>query len=138
LTGSSGDQIERGISFVYDRIQSATKSLGVLNSENRLHDLDGIWETYYDVEEAILVAKVTFRGFDRPGKIRKLPEFRSLSDPVVRAAFKIAQENLSLAQTKLLSRHGTETVECLRRARDQLKALLLAGDTFSRRKNVEV
>jgi len=137
LSKSPGDQFERGTTFVYDRIQSATKRLTVLAAEKRLHDIDAIWETYYQIEEAVLVAKVLFKGFDRPGKFRKLPEFQALSDSVVRAAIKIAEENLLLAETNLVSRHGPETIEFLRKARDQMKALVIVGDKSARRKTVE-
>ena len=55
------------------------------------------------------------------------PEFTEVSDPIVRAAFQKARANLAVAEKKLPQLLGDETIESLRRARDQLKALLLAN-----------
>ncbi len=110
-----------------ERIRKAKERLAVLNSENRVRDPDEIWEAYYDVEEAILMAKVVFHGFDRPGKMRKLPAYTGLSDEDVRAKISSAEDSLSLAEASLAKRAAEETIERLRKARDQLKAILLAG-----------
>jgi hypothetical protein len=91
--------------------------------------MDEIWEAYFDLEEAILMAKVVFDAFSKPGKLRKLPEFSGVSDPIVRAAIQKAKANLAVAEKKLPLLLGDETIESLRRARDQLKALLVANVT---------
>lgn len=118
-------QMERGISFVNERIVRSRDRICVLNSHNRLRDKDEIWEAYYDLEEAILMSKVIFRGFDKPGKRRRLPKIANLSDEEVRAKFKITEASLRSAERSLTKQAGDETIEFLRRARDQLKLMLL-------------
>ena len=91
--------------------------------------MDEIWEAYFDLEEAILMAKVVFDAFNKLGKLRSLPEFTGLSEPIVRAAFQKVEANLAAAERQLPQLLGDETIESLRRARDQLKALLLANSS---------
>ncbi len=129
---------ERGISLVYERIKRSQNRVISLNNENRLRDLNEIWEAYYDVEEAILISKIIFGGFDKPGKLRKLNvppnfDFSKLTDREIRARFEFTGKNLSSAESKLGIRSGDETIEYLRKARDELKVMLLSPEKLSRK-----
>ena len=131
-------KLERGISSVHERIKRSRNRVIFLTNENRLRDLNEIWEAYYDVEEAILISKIVFGGFDTPGKSRKLNvprnfDFSKLNDSEIRAKFESVENNLSLAESKLEIKSGDETIEYLRRARDQLKIMLLSPEKPSRR-----
>jgi hypothetical protein len=131
-------KLERGISSVNERIKRSRNRVVSLTDENRLGNLSEIWEAYYDVEEAILISKIVFGGFDKPGKSRKLKvptdfDFSKLNDSEIRAEFESIENNLSLAESKLEIRSGEEMIEYLRRARDQLKIMLLHPEKPSRR-----
>ena len=132
-----GERLKKGIDFVSTRIEKCQERITVLNSENRLWDMNEIWEAYFDLEEAILMTKVIFDAFNKVGKLRKLPEFSELSDQVVRAAFQTAEANLSKAENNLNQLSGEATIESLRKARDQLKALLAANAGIRSRKRTK-
>lgn len=120
--------MEKGTDYVSGKIKTALNRLAVLNSsQSRLRDFDETWEAYYDLEEAILMAKIVFEAFDRPGRIRKLRSPSKLSDEEIRAALRTAEDNLLKAEQKLIDRAGDQTVEFLRRARDELKIILLVS-----------
>jgi hypothetical protein len=138
LTDSS---MERGISFIDERVKRSRERLAVLNSKTDPKDLDEIWETYYDLEEAIFMAKIIFGGFDKQGRLRRLPDFsQGFSGEEVRAKIQAAERNLSRAESSLQKLAGNETIELLRAARDQAKMILLAEASkgskrrYSRRK----
>ncbi|HXQ92900.1 MAG TPA: hypothetical protein VN739_07815 [Nitrososphaerales archaeon] len=129
---------ERGISSVRERIKRSQNRTILQVNDSRLRDLNEIWETYYDTEEAILISKIIFGGFDKPGKIRKLNapanfDFSRLSDLEIRAKFEIIGKNLSLAENNIMNRLGNETIEHLRIARDELKIMLLSPEKVSRK-----
>ena len=126
LENLSSARMEQGVSFVGERIKRARGRLAVLTSTGRKRDMREVWEAYFDLEEAILMARIIFGGFDRPGKIRKLPEREKFSDEEIRASFMSAENSLSLAENNLANRRGDETVETLRKSRDLLKIMLLA------------
>jgi hypothetical protein len=133
LTESS-ERLKKGINFVSTRIKKCRERLAVLNSENDLQNMNAIWEAYFDLEEAILMAKVIFDAFNKVGKLRKLPQFSELSDQVIRAAFQTAEVNLSKAENHLNQLSGDATIESLRKARDQLKALMATNAGIGKRK----
>lgn len=129
----AADAAERGLSFVSERIARARSRITVLNPDDVLtRDSDEVWEAYYDIEEGIFVAKIVFKSFEKPGKFRKLLELRDVSQNTIRTALKTACENLDIATSDLRSQRRDELIEHLRRARDQLKALVIAGDRASR------
>jgi len=119
-------RIEKGISYIQERIKNCEERLSVLNSGESLDNMDAVWEAYYDLEEAIFIANMAFNGFNRIGKLRKIPEVTGLSQIVIRATFNKALENIAKARNMLSKHQGEETIEYLRRARDPLKGLLLA------------
>ena len=125
MSNTDHQQIEKGVSFVNDRIKSSRDRISVLNSPGRLRDRDEIWEAYYDLEEAILMSKIIFNGFDKLGKRRRLPKIADLSDKEIRARFRVAEDNLNSAESNLSNLKGDETIESLRRARYQLKLMLV-------------
>jgi hypothetical protein len=129
---------EKGISSVRERIKRSRNRVILQVNDGRLRDLDEIWESYYDVEEAILIAKIIFGGFDKPGKTRELNvpanfDFSKLSDSKIRAMFESIGKNLSLAENKIENRSGDETIEHLRIARDELKMMLLSPEKSSKK-----
>jgi hypothetical protein len=135
-----GTKQERGIPYVRDRIRRSQDRISNLTKNNRLRDVDEIWEAYYDVEEAILISKIIFGGFDKPGKIRTLNiptdfDFFKLSDSEIRAKFESVGKNLSLAELKLELSSGEETIESLRRARDEVKIMLLRPSKAPKKAN---
>jgi hypothetical protein len=123
---SAVKRLEKGVAFVSERILDARRRLNVLISKVHPRDLDEIWEAYYDLEEAILMTRVVFYGFDRPGRPRRLSVSAGKSDDEIRAMFQKAVESLVIAEKYLSKQMGEETIVALRKARDQLKALLLA------------
>jgi hypothetical protein len=128
---------EKGIDFINRRISKARERLAVLNSENNSIDHDEIWEAFFDIEEAILMTRVVFEDFDRPGKLRKLPTIGS-SNGAIRGALLMADSGLKLAQTKLGERSGNESLRSLREARDQLKAALSAGKKIATKTDLRI
>jgi hypothetical protein len=126
------DSKERGTSFIFERIEKARQRISVLNPNDSFNrDSEEIWETYCDVEEAILMAKVVFRGFDRPGRLRKLLEIKEISEKTIRASMETASHNLDLAYSDLVRQRGNELVEHLRAAREQLKSLVITVDRIN-------
>jgi hypothetical protein len=128
---------DRGISSVHERIKKSQNRVIFLTNNNRLRDLNEIWEAYYDVEEAILISKIIFSGFDMTGKLRKLNvplnfDFSKLTDSKIRAKLESIGKNLSLAESRLGTRSRDETIEYLRRARDELKVMLLSPEKSAR------
>ena len=129
---------ETGISHVRERITRSQDRIIHLVNANRLRDLDEIWEAYYDVEEAILLSKIIFGGFDKPGKTRKLNvptnfDFLKLSESEIRAKFESVGKCLSVAEGKLAQGSEDDMIEFLRRARDELKVMLLSPNRTSKK-----
>jgi len=116
--------METGTTFVMERILRVKNRLTVLILGSHSRDPNELWEAYYDLEEAILMTRILFGGFDRPGKLRKLPDFSHYSDEELRAALRSAENNLVAAEKMLHKLSGDATIERLRRARDNLKAML--------------
>jgi hypothetical protein len=120
------ERIEKGISYIQERMKNCEDRLSVLTSDEHIGNMDEVWEAYYDLEEAILIANMAFDGFNRIGKLRKIPEITGLSEIVIRATFNKSLENIGKAREMLSKHQGKETIEYLRLARDPLKGLLLA------------
>jgi len=124
--GEERYRIDKGISYIQERMKSCEQRLTVLTSDEYLDIMDAVWEAYYDLEEAIFIANMAFDRFNRIGKLRDIPEANGLSQIEIRATFNKTLENIANARD-MLSKHQVETtIEYLRRARDPLKGLLLA------------
>jgi hypothetical protein len=120
-------KIQKGTAFAVGRVKNALNRISALRSSDKV-DYDSIWEAYYDLEEAILVLKLAFSDFNKPGELRKLPGFVGLSEAKVRAALRSIEEHLISAETILESSRGVKAIEELRASRDILKAMLLVKD----------
>lgn len=126
---SEGDsRAVKGTKFALDRISRARANLAVLKDSVTLSekDYDAVWEAYYCLEEAILVARIAFSGFDSPGHMRKLPELpRKITEEIFRAILQATNNGMDAAENEFHRHRGPRAVDDLRRARDQLKGLLL-------------
>jgi len=127
-------------SFTIGRLKESRNRLRRLSEENRFRDVDEIWEAYCDVEEAIAIANFVLGAFDSVGKIRKLTvtlkdDPTSMLEADLRKKFSSIEMNLVAAQERFSKGMGDEGTELARRARDDLKIMLI-GHARSERNNL--
>ncbi|MGI0090623.1 MAG: hypothetical protein ACREBS_02840 [Nitrososphaerales archaeon] len=122
-----------GVGYVLSSMGDARARLAKMkNVEEFLRDLDEVWEAYCDIEQAIAISKFVFRSPAKLGKIRKL-QISSKCDPLVipadelRSKYEFADSNLVAAGEQLKEGNGEKGIELARRARDELKILLLSN-----------
>jgi hypothetical protein len=101
-----------------------------MERDKKLRDMSEIWEVYCDVEQAIEVSKFLFGLHARLGNIRALsasvkndPTTIPLNDLI--AKFRFVDSALESAIKEYNIGNGEAAIELARRARDQLKNLLL-------------
>lgn len=130
----------RGMQFVLASLASARKRIALIKIESKFRDTDEIWETYCDIEQSIEVSKYVFKLQNRLGKYRKL-KVSSQNDPATLALTKLCAiydevDSLVISACEAAKQgKGEDAIELSRRARDQLKILLL-GQAKSERKKM--
>ncbi|MFI5420799.1 MAG: hypothetical protein ACHQ1H_07505, partial [Nitrososphaerales archaeon] len=87
-------------SFVLGRLEKCKILVVSLISQNRLRDIDQIWEAYCNVEEGIALSNFALGSFDRIGVRRKLsvsvndnPE--TMNETELRKKLSFVQENIT-------------------------------------------
>ncbi len=127
-------------SLVLGRFEECKNRLRSLFTENRMRDIDQIWEAYCNVEEGIALSNFVLRSFDRLGVRRKLtvsakdnPE--SMNEMDLRKKLSYVEQNLVSAIEGFSKGEEIEAAEFARRARDALKSMLIAQSREERKKN---
>ncbi|MDA4111832.1 MAG: hypothetical protein OK439_04795 [Thaumarchaeota archaeon] len=120
-------------SFTIRRLNESSSRLARLSDQNRIRDVEEIWEAYCDVEEAIAISNFKLGVFDRVGKTRKLTiSFKDdpskMPEQDLRKRFISIESNLSAAKENFEKGMGDEGAELARRARDDLKKMLIGHE----------
>ena len=124
------EQQSKGMQFVLSSLESALKRLSNLDTEEKIRNTNEIWETYCDIEQAIEVSKFVFNLHERLGKIRSL-KISTKNDPKsipleeLRARYRFVNSAVASATDAYKRGRGEEAIEFARKARDELKILLL-------------
>lgn len=111
-------------------LDRARNRIAELKKETNLREISTIWETYCDIEQSIEVSKYVFKLHDRLGTYRRLVASVK-NDPTKMSARGLISiyndvDFLVLSATRaVMERRGEEAIELSRKARDQLKLLLL-------------
>ena len=123
-------QQSKGMQFVLSSLEDARKRLAHLDTEEKIRNTSEIWEAYCDVEQAIEVSKFIFDLHERLGKIRSL-KVSTKNDPKsipleeLRARYRFVNSTIASAVDAYRHGRGEEAIEFARKARDELKILLL-------------
>jgi len=126
-----GQRLEtKGIEFVLSSLGEAREKLASMDSEEKLRNSSRIWEVYCDIEQAIEVSKFVFGLHDRLGAIRTLrvsgkDDLRTSHIDVLSAKYKLVNSEIASAEKEYEMGNGESAIEFARRARDELKVLLL-------------
>jgi hypothetical protein len=132
----------KGLAFVVASFLEARKRLSLMNTEDAMRDENEIWEVYCDIEQGVQVSKYVFGVQDGLGVIRKITA-SARNDPSkiplgeLSRRYKIVDSHLAEALEALRNGMGEEEIEIARKARDELKRLLLgrrAGERATQRK----
>ena len=130
MEGSTEDPKVK-FSLILGRLEKCKNRLRSLSTENRLRDIDQIWEAYCEVEEGIALSNFVLRSFDSLGVRRRLtvtandnPE--TMSEVELQKKLFFVEENISSSIDRFSIGNGTEAAELARRARDVLKSMLIA------------
>ena len=130
----------KGIEFVLSCLSEARKKPASMNSEEKLRNTLRIWEAYCDIEQAIEVSKFVFRLHDQLGTIRTLeisektnPETTPVDELATK--YRLANSDIESAEKACEKMNGESAIEFARKARDELKILLLGERKIKRRKD---
>ena len=124
------EQQSKGMQFVLSSLESALKRLSNLDTEEKIRNTNEIWETYCDIEQAIEVSKFVFNLHERLGKIRSLKvstknDPKSIPSVELRSRYRFVNSAVASATDAYKRGRGEEAIEFARKARDELKILLL-------------
>ncbi|MHB1867488.1 MAG: hypothetical protein ACYCPP_00910 [Nitrososphaerales archaeon] len=123
-------QQSQGMQFVLSSLEDARKRLAHFDTEEKLRNTSEIWEVYCDIEQGIEVSKFVFNLHERLGKIRPL-KISTKNDPKsipleeLRARYRFVNSAIASAADAYRRGSGEEAIEFARKARDELKILLL-------------
>ncbi len=119
-----------GLEYVLSSLREARNRLGKMDSEEKYRDASEIWEALCDVEQAIEVSKFVFHLHDRLGKVRTLT-VSSKNSPAtldldeLKSRYRFVESALVSADIAYREGKAEDAIEWARKARDQLKILLL-------------
>jgi hypothetical protein len=124
------DSEERRAVFSY--LDSCKKRLADMRTDRNLRDMDALWEAYSDLESAIGLSKFVFYIPLKAGTFRRLTvskeaDPRVVPDKELERKYSIVESGIVTAQTLLTGNSVEEGIELLRKARDELKAMLLSA-----------
>jgi len=123
-------QQSKGMQFVLSSLEDAQKRLARFDTEEKLRNTSEIWEAYCDIEQAIEVSKFVFNLHGRLGKIRSLKvstknDPKSIPSGELRSRYRFVNSAIASAADAYRHGRGEEAIEFARKARDELKILLL-------------
>jgi hypothetical protein len=126
-------------SLVLERLQKCKSLVLSIFAQNSLREIDQIWEAYCDVEEGIALSNFALGSFDRLGVRRKLsvspkdnPE--TMNENELRKKLSFVEENVTASIDKFAKGEGDVAAELARKARDVLKAMLIAKSKWEKKK----
>jgi hypothetical protein len=124
------DMSSKGAKFVISSLREARRRLASIDSNKKMLDVGELWEAYCDLEQSIEVSKYIFNIAESIGTYRKLvssikndPTMLSPSELAKR--FKRTESNIDAALEAFERGRGEEEIEFARKARDELKIMLL-------------
>ncbi len=130
------------IEFVLSSLSEARKGLANMDSEEKLRNASRIWEVYCDIEQAIEVSKFVFSLQVQVGTIRALKvsgknDLGTISIDDLSAKYRLVNSDIISAEKACEMGNGESVIEFARKARDELKVLLLGEKIkgIKRRKN---
>jgi hypothetical protein len=127
----------RGAKFVISSLREARRRLASIDTNKRMSDVSELWEAYCDLEQSIEISKYVFDMAESIGIYRKLVasiknDPATLSPDELAKRFKRAQSNIDYALEAFAQGRGKEEVEFARKARDELKIMLLGRNKTER------
>src|ERR1700730_14940663 len=116
-------------SLVAGRLRDCVNRVSMLLEQDRIRDIDEIWEAYCDVEEGIALSNFAIGAFDRLGKMRKLSvslkdDPKRMQENELRKKFSFVIENIRASLEKFSRAQGEDGAEMALRAREVLKKML--------------
>lgn len=137
IKSKENDSISGRLENLLSFLDSAKKRSNESRSLKKIRGMDYIWEMYCDVETAVLLSKFVFKELPKLEKLRKL-SFSNKDDPEkipydqLLRRYDLIESEIDVARSDFSSGKEVDGLEHARRARDQLKIMLL-GIRKSRR-----
>jgi hypothetical protein len=128
-----------GITLVLSSLREASNTFSSMDSEEKLRDTSRIWEIYCDIEQAIEVSKFVFNLHFQLGKIRTLRvslKNNPATIPIegLSKIYRDVNSNIVTATRAYEAGDAESAIEFARKARDEIKILLLAERKTRRKK----